>query len=115
MPKPFFAALAATAVLAAANGALAASLTSSRVYYGDLDLSTPRDAQLMLKRIHATAEQLCAPIRSPVIVPAQRPADNARCKLEAIQRAVASLNVPLVTAEFEKIQARYPSLFAARN
>ena len=117
MSKPSIAcavALSLAAGLGAAGAAAAREPASARVFYGDLDLSTPQGAKAMFRRIRVQAESLCQPSRSPVIVPGQRPADNARCRADAVQRAVLRLQAPMVTAEYDRSLGQARILTAAK-
>jgi UrcA family protein len=119
MPTPnsklvFATAFAAAALVAATNAQAAPRHhVSERVFYADLNLATPQGAKAMLKRIADTVRELCEPERSPAIIPPAREADTARCRAEAMERAVARLDAPLVTAEYDRIRRDERRLAAA--
>ncbi len=94
------AALAALAIAAAAQPAAsrepaADASVSARIALGDLNLDNRADAKTLLRRIRRTAESLCGPIDDDLF-------DNrwqySRCVIGAVDRAVARLDNPTVTA-----------------
>lgn len=92
-------ALALAITLAAVPAFAAITITEQRsvtVRYGDLDLSKPRDAQILLGRINRAAERAC-----------ESPSDRtdlvdygnySTCVSDAIEQAVAQ--VPTLTAAY---------------
>jgi len=107
------AALVAASSLCALPAQAAGHRASERIFYSDLDLATPQGAREMLKRITETAVELCAPSRSPVIVRPATAENTARCRAEAIERAVARLQAPMVTAEYDRIRLQQHRMAAA--
>jgi UrcA family protein len=107
-------ALAASIGIAQAAAAQERSVVSERVFYGDLNLSTSAGARAILGRLRTTVGRLCAPTASPLLRQRYRPADVARCQASAMRRAVADLEAPLVTAEYEGSGAQQPVIAAAR-
>lgn len=95
---------AACALAAAVAGLPAASQpyaagdapVSVRVGYADLNLNSAAGAKAMLARIDAAARQACG--TEPDIRDLQRVTVYSHCMTETTQRAVATLNAPLVTA-----------------
>ena len=102
------------AVLASANTAAAQQpvRVTERVIYADLDLSTPKGAQVMLRRVKAAVARACSQIRSPVLV--RSDVEVARCRSVTLQNAVANLGAPLVTAEYVRLGNPRPVITAAR-
>ena len=89
----------AAATLAAAAPVAAQSLddtVSISVRYGDLDLGRPAGAEIMLRRIDDAAVQVCGG------KPDQRLLDQRaafeKCRVSTIDRSVAALNAPMVSA-----------------
>lgn len=94
------AALAALAIAAAAQPAAsretaAGATVSARIALGDLNLDSRADAKTLLRRIRQAAESLCGPVADDLL-------DNrwqySRCVIGAVDRAVARLDNPTVTA-----------------
>ena len=111
MSRLFIAALGLAAALAAGS-AVAAPPLAGRVFYGDLDLSSARGAKEMLRRVHATAVELCHPNHSPLVSRQMRPSEVDQCVRAASDRAVGRLDAPVVTAAYRRIE---PSRMAAAN
>jgi UrcA family protein len=90
----------ATAVSAAPIVCAQAGLerTSTRVAYGDLDLSTRAGATTLLKRMKAATRQVCGAKPAPKEIAAML--RHQACAQEAMSRAVAAIDSPLVTALF---------------
>lgn len=65
------------------------------VPYGDLNLSNPAGAQVMLRRIKSAASKVCGGYPYPAAGTVLR---YRRCVRTATDGAVAQLNAPLVTA-----------------
>jgi len=101
------------AVLASAHTAAAQQpvRVTERVIYADLDLSTAKGAQVMLRRVKAAVARICSQTRSPVLV--RSDAEVARCRSVTLQSAVASLDAPLVTAEYARVGNPRPMTTAA--
>jgi UrcA family protein len=88
---------------------VAAETTSVRVVYGDLNLSTKSGAQTLFKRMRVATSKVCGSRPAPKQIAAQQ--RHRICTLDAMLRAVAEINSPLVTAMFtgmagEKTAAR---------
>ncbi len=89
----------AAVTLAAAAPVAAQSLddaVSISVRYGDLDISRPAGAEIMLRRIDKAAVQVCGG------KPDQRLLDQRaafeKCRASTIDRSVAALDAPTVSA-----------------
>ncbi|HEY0435757.1 MAG TPA: UrcA family protein [Phenylobacterium sp.] len=94
-------ALIACPALAAAQPPQPRTEPTTAIRYADLNLATPTDAAKMLKRIRRAAAEVCA------ASPGQDGNDIyaiegfESCYAQSVQRAVAKLNAPLVTAALE--------------
>jgi UrcA family protein len=90
------------------GGAVAQELhtVTGRIPYVEQDLATSSGAHVMLRRIERTADSLCASATLPVYWPQPVQADVDRCRSGAVSRAVADLQAPLVTVEYEQSQNR---------
>lgn len=69
---------------------------SIKVHVGDLDLSTSEGAKAALSRIHKAAQQICGPDQDLKDLNSRSQFDQ--CVSQAVDRAVASLDRPMVTA-----------------
>jgi UrcA family protein len=69
---------------------------STKVFLGDIDLSTNTGAQDAISRIHRAARNVCDPGTDLKDFDSRRQYDQ--CVREAEERAVASLDMPMVTA-----------------
>ena len=70
------------------------------VPYGDLKLSSPADAAVMLQRIRHAAVSACRQGRFMIGTDIDTIERFEGCRHEAVSKAVAVLNAPLVTAAF---------------
>ena len=97
----------AAATLAAGVGSAGASAAadhhtvSTTVRYGDLDLANAEGAKAMLTRIKHAARQVCQPAPESAL----DYADWRNCVSKATDRAVSSLNAPMVTAAYSGKQS----------
>jgi len=67
-----------------------------RVVYRDLDLSTPHDSAVLLRRLHSAALAACG--ASEFSVPDYRRAiERSACYHNSMDRAVAAVGAPAVT------------------
>ncbi len=88
-----------TALFAAfAAGAHAGDVAQMRVKYADLNVSHPAGAAVLLQRIHAAAEKVCA-------MPGSRELDGTAqakaCMTKAMADAVAAVNAPALTGLYQ--------------
>lgn len=90
-------------LIAGPVGALAASsgrlddVPSRKVKYGDLDLSRDAGVAALFSRIKTAAREVCEPV-DVVFLNLVRQRYN--CSQDAIARAVADVNAPLLTSYF---------------
>jgi UrcA family protein len=94
----------ALALYAMSPSGLAATAPEDRVReeivrFGDLDLTRPADAQELYRRIRRAAHNVCEPIGMGN--PALAPSDHS-CIDQSIARAVADINIPLVTERYAR-------------
>jgi UrcA family protein len=90
----------AVIVAALAAGAAAADDDTVRkvtVRYGDLDLSDPRGAAALYRRITMAAEEVCSPFEGRDLAGAFR---FRACKQRAIAEAVSRVNRPELSAVY---------------
>lgn len=91
---------AALAAGVLAQPASAEGVRRVSVAYGDLDLSQPREAQMMLDRLTLASHRVCG--GSPIADPSYRHARTQvrqafqTCVTESLSAAVARLDAPLV-------------------
>jgi UrcA family protein len=93
-----FLATAALAPTAAAHPA--GQATSIEVSYADLNLSARAGAETLLRRMKGAAAEVCGERPSPRQIKAM--IRHAACTSGAMESAVAALNVPMVTALFNR-------------
>jgi UrcA family protein len=76
---------------------------SRKVQYGDLDLSRNAGVATLFSRINIAAREVCEPLD---VVIASLLRQRYDCRQDAVARAVADVNAPLLTSYFlEKINA----------
>ena len=103
-----FAALATPA--AAETGRHSNSSAGIQVFYGDLDTASPAGAKALLVRINAAAREVCGWDNQTRGLLRQQ---QRTCQANAVSRAVARLNNPVVTGMLaEKTETRMT--FASR-
>jgi UrcA family protein len=90
--------------LAASSGKLD-DLPSRKVKYGDLDLNRDAGVAALFSRIKTAAREVCQPIDVLFLNLVRQ---QYSCSQDAIARAVADVNAPLLTSYFlEKTNASY--------
>jgi UrcA family protein len=87
-------------LLAGSVGAAQAATSTDEVpsvvvRYGDLDLSTTKDARVLYQRISDAARQVCPYENSRVLMQVSK---NRACREAAIERAVNAVNSPQLAA-----------------
>jgi len=70
---------------------------SSAVYYGDLNLTLPQDAKIMLERIEQAARKACGGHPTFNSVTGRLDSTFRDCRDEAVARTVKQLGAQLVT------------------
>lgn len=93
--KAIAAALLAASLLPAAAIAQDVRIKEQVVYFGDLDLSERADASAMLSRLRRASGQVCRTNRNQ---PLRVSREASRCKMEALNSAVAAVNAPQLNA-----------------
>ncbi|HEY1930002.1 MAG TPA: UrcA family protein [Caulobacteraceae bacterium] len=89
-------------VLGAASGSVSAepkqngSPVTVRVPIGDLDLNREADADKLLKRVSAAASLACSGPPAAGVMMAEIARAYRACKVQALERAVAQINSPMV-------------------
>jgi UrcA family protein len=81
----------------------------SAVHYGDLNLTFPQDAKMMLERIEQAAKKACG--GHPTFSSYTGRLDDTfeECRDEAIQRTVKQLGAPVVTRAYSEAKQRESS------
>ena len=102
----------AALLLAALSGARADTSSEaikitgrSAVYYGDLNLSLPQDATIMLERIEQAAKKACGGHPTFSSVTGRLDDTFAECRNEAVARTVRQLGAHLVTRIYAESKA----------
>ncbi|MES1198706.1 MAG: UrcA family protein [Pseudomonadota bacterium] len=113
MKRSLLIALAAAATLSFASTAPASADTghfSQVVSYGDLNVSSPDGARVLLARINRAAENVCQLSYAPQ--PLSFRQDQEECVRTTVSQTVARLHMPTVVAMYEGDAA--PSVIASR-
>jgi UrcA family protein len=79
-----------------------ASVPTVSVAYGDLKLTSPADAAVMLQRVRRAGAAACQKGRFMVGSDIATIERFEACRHAAVSKAVTDLNAPLVTATFNK-------------
>ena len=104
--------LAAAAALSCAAPVLAQTsdtVPSVSVKYGDLNIGSPADARVLLKRLEAAANTACG--GAPDIRQLNQWTSFEACRRSAVARAVVAVDSPMLTAV---AHGGSPAGFAAR-
>jgi UrcA family protein len=75
------------------------------VDFADVDLGSERGIAVLYSRIKTAAEEVCEPIDAREALSAQL---AQRCTGEAIERAVATIDVPALTSYLASRQPQHP-------
>jgi UrcA family protein len=78
----------------------------SAVYYGDLNLTLPHDAKILLQRIEQAAKKACGGHRTFSSYTVRLDATFDECCGEAIARTVKQLGAPIVTRVYSEARPR---------
>ena len=84
-------------VLVASNVRADEQLPSETVKFQDLNVATSAGVEKLYHRIHSAARRVCAP---PAGWPSQ--VGSVACAKDAEARAIAKVNLPLLTAYYQK-------------
>jgi UrcA family protein len=100
-PNRAFLAHCAAALLAcafiASNALADEQAPSETVKYPDLNVSSPAGVEALYVRIHLAAKRVCAPIEGW-----RAPFGSIVCARDAEARAIAQVNLPSLTAYYQK-------------
>jgi UrcA family protein len=95
-------------VLVASNAHADDQARSETVKFADLNLDTPAGVEALYGRIHAAARRVCEQ-------PAGELAATGPCMTKAESKAIGKVNLPLLTAYYQKKTGnRPPALTATR-
>jgi UrcA family protein len=103
----YAAAMALACVLVASN-AHAGDARSETVKFADLNLGSPAGVEALYRRIHAAAWRVCDQ-------PAGEQAGIRACMRKAESEAIGKVNVPLLTAFYEKKTGSRPQTVTANR
>jgi UrcA family protein len=81
---------------------------SETVKFADLNLSSQQGVEALYGRIHAAARRVCAQ-------PAGESAAVGRCQAKSEADAIGKVNVPLLTAFYQKKTGGFPSTITAHR
>ena len=79
---------------------------SETVKFADLNLGSQAGVEALYSRIHAAARRVCEQ-------PAGEATATGRCMEKAESQAIAKVNVPLLTAFYDKKTGRHPQTVTA--
>lgn len=71
-----------------------------RVPYGDLDLTNEAGAETLLKRVRWAAVRACGPAPSGGVAAVAEARTQRACRVQAVERAVAQVDSPVVQARY---------------
>jgi UrcA family protein len=95
-------------VLVAFNAYAGDDVRSETVKFPDLNLSTAAGVETLYRRIHAAASRVCAQ-------PAGEEAATRVCMTKAESEAIAKVNVPSLTAFYQKKSGTQPQTITANR
>jgi len=81
------------------TGLASAETMSTKVAFGDLDISKPAGAQVLLARIDHAGRKVCG--GQPNVRDLGAMADFRRCRTAAVSQAVRDVRSPVLTALYE--------------
>ena len=93
-------------VLVGSNAHAGDDARSETVKFSDLNLSSPEGVEALYGRIHAAAQRVCAQ-------PAGDEAGIGRCMRKTEAEAIGKVNVPLLTAFYQKKTGSQPQTITA--
>jgi UrcA family protein len=94
--------------LVASNAHAGDQVRSETVKFADLNLSSPAGVEALYGRIHAAARRVCDQ-------PAGGQAGIGRCMRKAESEAIGKVDVPLLTAFYQKKTGSLPQTFTANR
>lgn len=103
----YAAAMALACVLVASNAHAGDQVRSETVKFADLNLGSPAGVEALYGRIHAAARRVC-----------DQPAGEAgirACMTKAESEAIGKVNVPLLTAFYQKKTGSQPQTITANR
>ena len=83
-------------------------VTQVRVPLGDLDLSNEVGAETLLKRVRAAAARACGPAPSASVTMLEEARALRVCRDQAVERAVAQVDSPVVQARYAASKPQKP-------
>ena len=92
----------------AVSNAQAGDARSETVKFGDLNLTTQAGVEALYGRIHAAARRVCEP-------PAGELAGVSRCMTKAESGAIGQVNIPLLSAFYQKKTGTSPQTITANR
>ena len=88
--------------LSAGEAAANSSQDKSRaVAYAELDLSSPAGAEKLYERLQRAAAEVCGFYQSSTLITASIKTDKQACYVDALSRAVAQIDAPLLKEQHE--------------
>ena len=103
-----YVAAAAVACVLATFNAHAGDTRSETVRFSDLDLSSPVAVEALYGRIHAAARRVCQQ-------PGGELTGERKCMAKAEADAISKVNVPLLTAFYQKKTGTQPQTITANR
>lgn len=85
---------------------------TGRVATRDLNLTTERGADALVRRVTARATDLCAPTDTPLARAHERV--RRQCVAEAVARSLAQIDSPLIEAAYVRRYGAAPAALASR-
>jgi UrcA family protein len=78
----------------------------------DLNLAADQGARTLLRRVAATANDLCTQTDTPLARGAEK--SRRACVAKAVTTSVAGIDSPVITAEFTRVYGAAPTVVATR-
>ena len=103
----YAAAMALACVLAASNAHAGDQVRSETVKFADLNLGSPAGVEALYGRIHAAARRVCDQPAGEAVIRA--------CMTKAESEAIGKVNVPLLTAFYQKKTGSQPQTITANR
>ena len=94
--------------LVASNAYADDQVRSETVKFADLNLGTPAGVEALYGRVHAAARRVCEQ-------PAEQLAATRACMTKAESEAIGKVNVPLLTAFYQKKTGSHPQTITANR